>query len=502
MRTALGVLEGRRERGHVAFLGVPFAKPPVGQLRFRAPEPVEGWTGTRAAHAFGAAAMQGAEFAPGVRIEGWQSEDCLTLNVYTPALDGARRPVMFWVHGGAFTVGTAGTALYHGGALAELGDVVVVSANYRVGALGFLALGERGESWGARANLGLLDQLLALRWVRDHIASFGGDPRAITLFGESAGATSVNLLLALPEARAMVERAIVQSGTESRVLTPSTQALRTGETLLRELGIDASDSARLRTVPIAELMAAQERVEASEGWPHFYPIVDGELFEEQPGAALRTGALRDIPLLSGSNRDEWNLFAAPGVASWGKPFSEEQALAVLREKLEFASGRQLLELLHGYRSSRTRLGLPADNRALLRAIEGDLRFRIPSWRVAEQHADLGGVTYAYQFDYVSPALRGALGACHGLELPFVFGTLSAPGQERFAGTGQAVQKLSRAMMQAWTSFARTGDPSCEELGAWPRFEAKGRETMVLDLECRVEAGPLEDERRLWSELLR
>ena len=143
--------------------------------------------------------MQGAEFAPGVRIEGTQSEDCLTLNVFTPGLGGAKRPVMFWVHGGAFTVGTAGTPLYHGGALAELGDVVVVTANYRVGALGFLALGERGERWGARANLGLLDQLLALSWVHEQIACFGGDPEQITLFGESAGATSVNLLLSLPK---------------------------------------------------------------------------------------------------------------------------------------------------------------------------------------------------------------------------------------------------------------------------------------------------------------
>jgi para-nitrobenzyl esterase len=282
------------------------------------------------------------------------------------------------------------------------------------------------------------------------------------------------------------------------MLSSAEHALRTGESLLHELGIPLAESERLATLPVEQLMAGQARVETDAGWPHFYPIVDGQLITSEPGEALHAGALREIPLLSGSNRDEWNLFAALGVATWGKPFSEEEAMAALTAKLKFASETKLRELLHGYRVSRTRHGLPADNRALLRAIEGDLRFRMPTLRVAETHAELGGSTYAYLFNYGSPALRGALGACHGLELPFVFGSLSAPGQERFAGSGPAVEALSQGMMDAWLAFARTGDPSCEALGVWPPFENRARQTMVFDLVSQVEEAPLEDERRLWA----
>lgn len=512
--TQQGALEGRVRGGHAAFLGIPFAAPPVGGLRFQPPAPAAAWSGVREAKAFAPAAMQGVEFAPGVGITGAQREDCLYLNVFTPAVSAARAaklkekplPVLFWVHGGAFTVGTAGIRLYDGGALCELGEVVVVSANYRLGALGFLSLLEHGASFGARANLGLLDLLSALHWVHDHIANFGGDPSNVTLFGESAGGTAVSLLMAVAEARPLFRRAVTQSGTGPLKLAKPERGLEVAARFMARLEIPFTQAARLQSLPVEALMAAQRALESDgTSWPHFFPVLDGALFREQPGEMIKRGELRNIALLTGTNRDEWNLFAALDMKSWAAPLEEDAQLARLLTLMPRAPEAALRALITGYRASREALGLPASPRAVLRAIEGDLRFRIPSTRFAEAHVRAGGSAHSYLFCHGSPGLRGELGACHALELPFVFGSLSAPNQARFAGSGPAVEALSRAMMQAWTSFARTGDPSCEALGTWPTFEpdADGpqrRATQVLALPSRLEYAPLEAERRLWDEL--
>ncbi len=505
VETTLGAIEGVARKEHAAFLGIPFAAAPVGSLRFRAPEPALPWTSVREAKAFSPAAMQGVEFAPGVGIRGAQREDCLYLNVFTPALhgdaEGKPRPVLFWVHGGAFTVGTAGITLYDGGALAELGDVVVVTANYRVGALGFLVLGEHGTELGARANLGLLDQVAALRWVQENITRFGGDPANVTLFGESAGGTAVSLLMAAAEARPLFRRAIVQSGTGPLRVAKEARALEVTERLLERLGLSLKDAPRLQTMPAKELMAAQHALESDGSlWPHFFPVLDGALFTEQPGESIAKGALKDIPLLTGTNRDEWNLFAAMDMKSWAAPLDEAAQIALLQRAMPRASDVALRRLAAGYANSRQVLGLLAHPRAVLRAIEGDLRFRIPATRFAEAHLRAGADVYSYLFAYGSPGLRGELGACHALEIPFVFGSLSAPNQARFVGEGPAVEALSRGMMQAWAAFARSGDPSCEALGAWPRFDERTRSTMVLNAESAVEKAPFEAERSLWDEL--
>jgi para-nitrobenzyl esterase len=496
--TPAGSIEGVVRSDHAAFLGIPFAAAPVGKLRFCPPEKLPAWSGVHQASRFRPPAPQGAAFAPGVRIEGPASEDCLYLNVFTPSADARPRPVLFWIHGGAFTVGTAGIPLYDGGALASLGDVVVVTANYRIGALGFLALGADGAPWGAHANLGLLDQVAALRWVRENIASFGGDPDNVTVFGESAGGTSVCLLMVMEEARGLFRRAIVQSGTGPLALPSVEQAAPVTERFLRTLGISRRESERLRSVPLLELMRAQALLEEDgQGWPHFYPVLDGETFREQPADSIRAGGTAHIPLLTGSNRDEWNLFAANDVAAWGKPLELEAALVHLRGKLPAVASANGERLFEAYRASRSALGLPHDTRALLRAIEGDLRFGLPTLRFAEAHASAGGATFMYLFTYASPGLRGALGACHALELPFVFGTLSAPGQERFAGSGASVQALSHAMMQAWISFARSGDPSDSPLSPWDAFDTRERATMRIDLQSEQVHAPFAEERAGW-----
>lgn len=501
VETQTGKLEGVRRGAHVAFLGIPYARPPVGELRFRAPEPPLPWSGVRPAQAFGASAPQGAMFAPGVLAEGPQSEDCLFLNVFTPALDAQKRAVMVWIHGGAFVTGSASSPLYDGRRLVEEHGVVLVTLNYRLGLLGYLPFGEQGARWGAIDNRGQHDQLAALHWVRANIAAFGGDPENVTLFGESAGATAVALLLATSRARGLFRRAICQSPT-SPLLTLPTPARSevTRAAVLRALELPADQPERLREASTDALMRAQAAVEANAtGWPHFYPVVDGALLPAQPRELLSSGQGSDVPLITGTNRDEWNLFALMSLPEWFTPLALTDATERLEGKLPPSARGAAAQLFEVYRASRQAKGLPHDERALLRALEGDLRFRIPTLRLAELHQARGLDTYVYLFCQGSPALNGALGACHALELPFVFGTYDAPNQDRFAGEGEPVVRLSRTMREAWTSFAKEGVPRLVDPGVWPRYELAKRPTLELAAEPRITLDAYGEERRAWEE---
>jgi para-nitrobenzyl esterase len=499
VQTEYGALAGEQRAGHVVFRAIPYAKPPVGKLRFRAPEPPEPWSGVRSSPAFGASAMQGAMFAPGVLAEGPQNEDCLYLNVFTPAVDGAKRPVMFFIHGGAFTVGAGSMPLYDGAALAEQHDVVLVTINYRLGALGYLPFGPEGARWGAADNRGQLDQIAALRWVQGNIERFGGDPARVTIFGESAGGTAVNLLLATPSARGLFSRAIVQSGTGPLQLPLAEQAERTRVSMLRALDFPANASERLAQLPIEQLMEAQAKVESdAKSWPHFYPVVDGTMLPAQPGELLASGQGSAVPLIIGTNRDEWNLFAIVNMAQWNSPLSDGDAMAKLEAHLPASAAGSSRIIFDAYRRSRKERGLAHGNRAILRAIEGDLRFRIPSLRFAEHYLPQQSETYAYLFTYESPALNGLLGACHALELPFVFGTHTLPNQDKFAGRSETVDALSRTMMSAWTSFAHGRAPSAESFGSWARYDVQSRHTLELGAEPKLAADPYGEERRAWD----
>lgn len=498
VETSCGKVQGQQESAHQTFRGIPYARPPLAELRFRPPEPCEPWTGVLTATAFGPLAMQGASFAPGTEVEGQQSEDCLHLNVFTRATGERKRPVLVFIHGGAFTVGSSSVPIYDGGPLAELGDVVVVTFNYRLGSFGFLYLGEMAARIDAAHNLAHLDQIAALRWVRDNIAAFGGDPDNVTLFGESAGATSVCALMVAPAARGLFRRAISQSSALAPTFASHAQAEQTTARLFGKLGLTLSEAHKLRELPAQRLIEAQRAVE-NEGLigVAFFSVLDDATLPLQPQAALAAGRASHIPLLIGSNRDEWNLFDAASIAFWDKPMSDDEALAKLTRKLGDAERAQ--RMLRIYRGSRTRNGLRSDTRALLRAIDGDLRFRIPSLRFAELHAAQGAPTFMYLFNYPSPALRGVLGACHALELPFVFGTLAARGQDRFAGSGPGPEALSNTMMRCWLSFAEHGTPT--HAGGFPPFSPPARPTLVFDLETRLEQDPLGDERAAWEGVL-
>jgi len=497
VETRNGKVEGDVRGAHSVFRGIPYARAPVGPLRFRAPEPLEPWTGVRDATRFGASSLQGAMFAPGVVAEGPQSEDCLYLNVYTPSTDERKRAVMVFIHGGAFTVGSASSPLYDAGRLVESHAVVVVTINYRVGALGYLALGEAARSRGAVENRGQHDQIAALRWVQENIAAFGGDPDNVTIFGESAGATAVCLLLATPTARGLFHRAISQSSPEALRLSTVGDAQNVTRALLRAL--DLGDAEQLFDVPADALMRAQAEVERGRGWPHFYPVADA-LFGGQPGETLARGEGNAVPLIIGTNRDEWNLFALATLPEWDKPFDDAELIAKVQRKLPLDAADRAAALVDHYRASRRQRALPYGNRALLRAIEGDHRFRIPSLRFAEQYASIAE-TYVYMFTYESPALRGALGACHALELPFVFASFDAPNQDRFVGQGEAVETLSRAMTSAWTTFAQTGSTQSSAIDDWPRYDLERRATLEFNVETRLVDDSYGAERRAWEGVL-
>ncbi len=493
VQTTYGALRAVQREGHLAFLGIPYAAAPAGALRWRAPEPPAAWTGVRDAGAIGLAAPQTSHPIAGFAASGPQDEDCLNLNVFTPAVDGAPRPVLFWIHGGGFTHGAGYEPLYNGGPLATRGDVVVVTINYRLGALGYLFLGDVLPGRGLVANAGQRDQVAALEWVRDNIAAFGGDPGNVTIFGESAGAAAVGTLLAMPAARGLFHKAILQSGTGRASDRPTARAL--AEAMIAELGLDAGSAGKILELPAAAIVDAQTAVTAKAartGGPRFGPVLDGDSLLEQPLFAVRAGAAAGIPIIVGTNRDETKLFAA----TMRREEPDEAGLvAGVRATVPRASDEDAAALIATYRASRSSRGLPVTNLDIQDAIDSDLRFRVGAMKLALAQRQHQPASYVYLFTHASPARRGALGSCHALEMPFVFGTLDAPTQDRFAGTGPEVEQLARNMMDAWLAFARTGNPAHEGIGAWPAYDGASRPTMVFDRQSCFASDPFGEERR-------
>ncbi len=509
VETRSGKVEGREEQGALVFRGIPFARPPVGELRLRPPVREEPWSGVRPALEHGATAPQNASMVgallglPG----GQQEEDCLTLAVTTPACDGARRPVMFWIHGGGFVMGAGSQPVYESPALAVRGDVVLVTINYRLGALGWLALPALGdEEGGVVGNLGLLDQIAALEWVRDCIDRFGGDPDNVTIFGESAGGMSVGTLLGTPRAAGLFRRAILQSGASHNVAPLETGA-RVAEVLMKELGLEPNAVERLRALPAGRILEAQGRAllqmaQQVRGIP-FQPTLDGAVLSAPPLDALAGGLAHDVDVLVGTNADEWRLF---GIADPKARDLDDEGLERRVERNvpgHDAKGRSHAKrAIETYRAARSGAGLAAAASDLWFAIEGDRFFGVPALRLAERKAARGGRVYKYLFTWKSPAMNGALGSCHALEIPFVFGTLATlPGLRAFVGDGPAAEALSQRMQDAWAAFAWTGDPSGPELGPWPAFDPDRAATMIFGAECGVAEGPHRAELAFWDGLL-
>ena len=495
---ANGRIEGLQFEGHQAFLGIPFAAPPTGPRRFCAPQPAKSWSGVRTANAFGNSAIQGTSPMPGTAASGPRDEDCLYLNVYTPAADNRKRPVFFWIHGGGFTLGSGSEPLYDGSRLATRGDIVVVTIHYRLGALGYLHLGGHGgDKWGATANAGQLDQIAALEWVRDNITTFGGDPANVTIAGESAGSMAAATLLAMPAASGLFKRAVLQSGAANQIGNVESGA-KLAARLLEKLGIAESDAAKILDVPADAILKAQLAVSAAGTGLAFAPIVDGKTVPVNPLEAVARGAARDIELVIGSNRDEAKLFNAVAPRD---PIDEGKLIERVARLLPKRTASRASDLVSAYRKSRDTLSLPATNLDLLDAIQGDEMFRIPSVRLAEAQRAHQPHTFMYLFVYESPARRGSLGACHALELPFMFGTLDAPTQDKFAGTGAVVDQLSHHMMDAWLGFTQNGNPSHAGIGQWAGYDAKDRATMIFGRTSALERAPFDAERAAWEGVL-
>jgi para-nitrobenzyl esterase len=509
VETGLGRLRGVERDGVLVFRAVPYARPPVGALRLRPPEEPEPWGGVRSATRAGRSAPQPRPLRlpgpfGGLMGGGEQSEDCLTLNVWTPGLDGPPRPVLVWLHGGAFVMGAGTAPIYSGRRLARRGDVVVVTLNYRLGALGYLQLGLLdGAGAEGVVNLGVQDQIAALRFVRDHVAAFGGDPGNVTVFGESAGAMSVGALLGAPAARPLFQRAVLQSGAAHNVSSPEAAA-RAAAALLRELGATPRDARRkLAEAPIEEILAAQMRASLALGVAHgtlpWQPAVDGRVIPCQPLEAVARGEAKGIPLLVGTNRDEWKLFTL-----FDRKARRLDA-AALRRRLarvlpgKDADGVELAErALAVYGSARAGRE-DATPLALWEALQTDRIFRYPAARLAELQALHEPRTFQYLFDWAPRVARRRVGACHGLEIPFVFGTLRHPlFRVLVASAGGAAGELSRTLRDAWVSFARSGTPGAPGLGDWPGYEARRRATMLLGAHCALAHAPQDDERRFWE----
>ncbi|WP_034590390.1 carboxylesterase/lipase family protein [Hamadaea tsunoensis] len=482
VRVPAGVLRGSWESGVAVFRGIPYAAPPVGAHRFAAPQPALAWDGVRPAVAFGPPPPQTDDDGG----EGGEGGDWLTVNVWSPDPGRAvHLPVLVWIFGGAYTIGAANRPEYDGANLAR-GGVVVVTFNYRLGIEGF------AEIAGAPPNRGLLDQVAALHWVRDHIAAFGGDPANVTVFGESAGGGSVAALLAMPRARGLLRRAVVQSmpGTFfAPELAADIAAACAGELGLRPTTEDLAAVDPAMLVLAADAVSATMSGQAARwGRPAlreilFAPVVDGEVLPVTPWQALAAGAGREVDLLAGHTRDEHRLFTLfTGYLGQVTPEQAEFALRV------FGPGP---DGVRRYRAAYPRAG--ADE--LFELVHSDWLFRMPSLRLAEAQVEGGGRAYLYELAWGAPGLGGVLGACHGLDVPLVFGNLtgSRPAMLIGDGPGAAAVELSARMRAAWTAFAAGGDPG------WPAYESEGRLTRIWDAEPVVAAYPEEGSRRIWQD---
>lgn len=488
--------------------GIRFALAAVGERRFRDPVPSPDLTDETDAADFGPACPQPANPAIPLGEGVVRDEDCLSLNVWAPDDERPGRAVMVWLHGGAYTFGSSTQPLYDGTTLAAEGDVVVVTLNYRLGALGFIDLSTALPGGGFDGNLALKDVLTALRWVQRNIAAFGGDPERVTVFGESAGGGLVTTLLATPSAEGLFHRAIAQSSPASSVYGPE-RARRVADRFLEILGIDPADPGApdaVRSAPVDDVVAAGMAVytevpTTDPGTLAFAPVIDGELLPEAPITVLREGRGLPVPLLIGTNKDEASLFSF--MKSPLIPITSERieqmfaAMAAENPGVELPSREQVLTAYEHVR-----------HRAIGLGVARDIGFRLPTLWVAEGHSRVAP-TWLYRFDHAAPFLRLiGLGATHASELPYLWGALvSGPKDLTFRLGGLRVAREISARMQArWTAFARGESPDAVASPSWTPFDADAhtgaagdRATLVIDRTDRVVDDLDRDLRAAWGD---
>lgn len=480
-----GTFRGLLRDGIRSWRGIRFAEPVGGANRWRDPVAAVVAPGETDATRFGPACPQRPNPAVPLGDDIVMDEDCLSLNVWAPDADAAApRPVMVWLHGGAYTFGASRQPLYDATSMVTNGDVVVVTLNYRLGAFGFLDLTSLLPEGGFDRNLALKDVLLALGWVRDNIRGFGGDPDRVTVFGESAGAGLVTTLLATPSADGLFHRAIAQSSPASSMYGVE-RARSVAERFVRELHIDPTDAApaarALRAASADEIVDAAMTLYAEV--PHtdpgtlaFAPVIDGDLLPESPAVVLREGRGLPVPLLIGTNKDEASLFR----------FMKSPLIPITDDRLrqmfdDMAADNPALEL-PSYDEVRSAYE-HARHRAIGLGIARDIGFRMPSIWIAEGHSRIADV-WVYRFDQAAPFLRLiGLGATHGTELPYLWGNLtSGPKDPTFRlGGRRPAERVSHRMQQRWTAFAHGRAPDTDDATAWQRYSPdSSRQTLVID----------------------
>ncbi|GLV55095.1 carboxylesterase [Dictyobacter sp. S3.2.2.5] len=488
VETRYGKVEGLTQEGMQVWKGIPYARPPLGSLRLRAPQPPQAWSGVREAKEFSAIAAQPVNAMGGFLGRNAtpppSGEDCLYLNIWSPAADGQKRPVLVWIHGGAFIAGSGADPWYDGASFARNGDVVVVTFNYRLGMPGFLYLDELGgKDYGYSANCGLLDQIAALEWVCDNIEQFGGDPANVTLAGESAGAMSIGILLAMPRARGLFQRAILESGAAHNIQTPE-EATSQARAFLEQLGLRENQLAELENLPVDKILEAQQlSIRNMRG----APVIDGHLVPGKPLDQIASGSAAQVPLLIGTNRDEARLFT----------FMSGRQPTVNQQEQEHLFGSRALEVFATYLQAR-------DDHSEANAwmdIVTDRVFRIPALRLAEKQLPHAPAIWMYRFDWPSPAFGGRLGACHALEIPFVWHSLHIELSQLFIEESPAASPIADTMHAVWTAFIRDGNPQTDALPDWPRYQLDERLTMLFNEQQQLAYDPQGAERQYWDDIL-
>lgn len=508
VETASGRVRGAIIEGVAAFKGIPYGAPTGAANRFLPPRAPEPWSGVRDALVTGGRSPQ-AGLRPGSRPElenfsgtpdtSADSEDCLSLHVWTPGADSAaKRPVMVWLHGGAFSYGSANSDRTRGSRLAKRGDVVVVTVNHRLNIFGHLDLSAiASPEFALSGNVGVLDMIAALQWVRDNIAQFGGDPGNVTIFGESGGGGKVSTLLAMPSARGLFHRAIIQSGAALRLRTRE-RAVALTDCVLRVLGLHAGQIGALQALPIAQLLGAVDPAIKALGpsatplfdrYP-FGPVVDGDILPSHPFDPVAPDISADIPLLIGDMKDETASFLAPDDRVWNRSLTEEQ----MRDRIATIAGPNADRVVETYR----RLYPDAAPAEQLIAATTDCNFRIRSLALAQRRAAKSpGSVWMYSFEWETPLFGGRMKAPHAMDVPFTFDTIDLTNATDMS---PAARGLAATMSGLWATFARTGVPAHPSVPQWPPYTGEERATLILDEKCRIENDPRGAQRRLWQEI--